>query len=64
VPSPSQKSKKLAALFWASVPDRGIVMETVALHGPRLGVGRMCRALAVPPATYYGRLEAKRRRRG
>jgi putative transposase len=34
-------------------------METVALHGPRLGVGRMCRALAVPRATYYRHLEAK-----
>ena len=22
-------------------------METIALHGPRLGVGRLCRALAV-----------------
>jgi len=34
-------------------------METVALHGPRLGVGRLCRALAVPRATYYRHLEAK-----
>jgi putative transposase len=35
------------------------MMETVALHGPRLGVGRLCRALAVPRATYYRHLEAK-----
>jgi putative transposase len=34
-------------------------METIALHGPRLGVGRMCRALTVPRATYYRHLEAK-----
>ena len=34
-------------------------METVALHGPRLGVGRLCRALALPRATYYRHLEAK-----
>ncbi len=34
-------------------------METVALHDPRLGVGRLCRALAVPRATYYRHLEAK-----
>lgn len=34
-------------------------METVALHGARLGVARMCRALAVPRATYYRHLEAK-----
>jgi hypothetical protein len=34
-------------------------METVALHGPRLGVGRLYRALAVPRATYYRHLEAK-----
>ena len=34
-------------------------METVALHGPRLGVDRLCRALAVPRATYYRHLEAK-----
>jgi putative transposase len=34
-------------------------METVALHGPRLGVGHLCAALALPRATYYRRLEAK-----
>ncbi len=34
-------------------------MQTVALHGPRLGVGRLCRALAVPRATYYRHLDAK-----
>jgi putative transposase len=34
-------------------------METVALHGPRLGVGRLCRALTVARATYYRHLEAK-----
>jgi putative transposase len=34
-------------------------METVALHGPRLGIGPMCRALAVPRATYYRHLDAK-----
>src|SRR5437868_5621421 len=34
-------------------------METVALHGARLGVGRLGRALAVPRATYYRHLEAK-----
>jgi putative transposase len=34
-------------------------METVALHGPRLGVSRLCHALAVPRATYYRHLEAK-----
>jgi len=34
-------------------------METVALHGARLGVGRLCRALAVSRATYYRHLEAK-----
>ncbi len=34
-------------------------METVALHGPRLGVGRMCAALVLPRATYYRRLEAQ-----
>ncbi len=31
-------------------------METIALHGPRLGVGELCEALAVPRATYYRRL--------
>jgi hypothetical protein len=31
-------------------------METVTLHGPRLGVGRLCRALALPRATYYRHL--------
>ncbi len=30
-----------------------------ALLGPRLGVGRLCRALAVARATYYRHLEAK-----
>jgi putative transposase len=34
-------------------------METVALHGPRLGVGRLCAALALPRATYYRHLEAQ-----
>ena len=34
-------------------------METVALHGPRLGIRRFCRALALPRATYYRQLEAK-----
>jgi putative transposase len=34
-------------------------METIALHGPRLGVGDLCDALAVPRATYYRRLEEK-----
>src|SRR5687767_9128653 len=34
-------------------------METVALHGPRLGVGRLCAALVLPRATYYRRLEAQ-----
>ena len=34
-------------------------METVALHGGRLGVGRLCAALALPRATYYRRLEAQ-----
>jgi putative transposase len=34
-------------------------METVALHGPRLGVGHLCAALALPRATYYRHLEAK-----
>lgn len=34
-------------------------METVALHGPRLGVGRLCDALALPRATYYRQLEAQ-----
>jgi putative transposase len=33
-------------------------METVALHGPRLGIGRLCAALALPRATYYRHLEA------
>jgi putative transposase len=28
-------------------------METLSAIGPRLGVARMCAALAVPPATYY-----------
>ena len=37
-------------------------METVALHGARLGVARLCRALAVPRATYYRHLDAKVRR--
>jgi putative transposase len=31
-------------------------METIALHGPRLGVAELCDALAVPRATYYRRL--------
>ncbi len=31
-------------------------METIALHGARLGVGELCNALAVPRATYYRRL--------
>jgi putative transposase len=31
-------------------------METIALHGPRLGVADLCDALAVPRATYYRRL--------
>lgn len=34
-------------------------METVALHGPRLGVGALCRALVLPRATYYRHLEAE-----
>jgi putative transposase len=34
-------------------------METVALHGPRLGVGPLCAALALPRATYYRHLEAQ-----
>jgi putative transposase len=34
-------------------------METVALHGPRLGVGRLCAALVLPRATYYRRLQAQ-----
>jgi putative transposase len=34
-------------------------METVALHGPRLGVGRLCAALALPRASYYRHLEAR-----
>jgi len=34
-------------------------METVVLHGPRLGVGRLCRALAGPRVTYYRHIEAK-----
>lgn len=31
-------------------------METIALNGPRLGLGELCDALAVPRATYYRRL--------
>jgi putative transposase len=31
-------------------------METIALHGPRLGVAELCSALAVPKATYYRQL--------
>lgn len=31
-------------------------METIALHGSRLGVGNLCDALGVPRATYYRRL--------
>jgi putative transposase len=34
-------------------------METVALHGPRLGVAALCAGLALSRATYYRRLEAK-----
>src|SRR4051794_33948387 len=34
-------------------------METVALHGPRLGVASLCAALALPRATYYRHLEAQ-----
>jgi putative transposase len=34
-------------------------METVALHGPRLGVGRLCAALVLPRATYYRHLVAR-----
>jgi putative transposase len=34
-------------------------METVALHGPRLGVARLCAALVLPRATYYRRLNAR-----
>lgn len=34
-------------------------METVALHGPRLGVRSLCAALLLPRATYYRRLEAQ-----
>ena len=33
-------------------------METVALHGPRLGVAALCAGLELPRATYYRRLEA------
>lgn len=33
-------------------------METVALHGPRLGVAALCAGLDLPRATYYRRLEA------
>ena len=33
-------------------------METVALHGPRLGVAQMCTALGVPKASYYRRLNS------
>ena len=34
-------------------------METVALHGPRLGIGSLCAALVLPRATYYRHLEAQ-----
>ncbi len=34
-------------------------METIALHGARLGVESLCAALSVPKATYYRHLEAK-----
>lgn len=34
-------------------------METIALHGPRLGVGRLCAALVLPRATYYRHLDAQ-----
>jgi putative transposase len=34
-------------------------METVALHGPRLGIARLCTALKLPRATYYLQLEAR-----
>jgi putative transposase len=34
-------------------------METVALHGPRLGIGRLCIALVLARATYYRHLAAK-----
>jgi putative transposase len=37
-------------------------METVALHGARLGVASLCTALALPRATYYRHLEARARR--
>lgn len=33
-------------------------METVALHGPRLGVAALCAGLDLPCATYYRGLEA------
>jgi len=32
-------------------------MESIALHGARLGIGELCDAFAVPRATYYRRLE-------
>lgn len=32
------------------------MIETIALHGPRLGVRELCDALDVAPATYYRRL--------
>ena len=57
--------KKVAALLGASVPERGIVMETVALHGPRLGVGRSVRGAGAcrgPRTT--GTSKPRRRHRG
>lgn len=58
-PRRSPRFKKSGRTAGTSVPERGIVMETVALHGPRFGVARLCHALAVSRATYYRHLEAK-----
>lgn len=38
------------------------MMETVAMFGPRLGVGALCRALALPRSTYYRQLRPPRNR--
>lgn len=36
-----------------TIPERGVVMDTVREMGPRLGIAPTCSALGLPRATYY-----------
>src|SRR6185437_1102983 len=49
-------AKKSRVAAGQTVPERGIVMETVREIGPRLGIAPTCSALGLPRAAYYRRL--------